>query len=69
MRYLFILLNLVSASVIIIVSLLFSAVYCAVLVHWLVGELFLLLTLVLLNKSDDMPTSNFQPIKLLDPDC
>ena len=28
-----------------------------------------MLTLVLLNKLDAMPTSNFQPIRLLDPDC
>ena len=27
------------------------------------------LTLVLLNKLSASPTSNFQPIKLLDPDC
>ena len=31
--------------------------------------IYLFLTLVLLNKLNATPTSNFQPIRLLDPDC
>ena len=37
--------------------------------RYLVQQFFFILTLVLLNKLRCQATSNFQPVRLLDPDC